>query len=219
MSVHATAEVLSAYLDRELPGAEERRLVEHLEECPRCRADLESLGGLVRRLRSLERSAPPPVLGQRLVRRLSLERRPRGLVESLEERLRGLRFDSSIFLAFAMVFSLVSIVYLFAHGVERYQRRSIPVVVVPADSFEITPAEEVPQAEPKRVAGRVFELVDGVWWEQGWVGATPQRRLRSDEPDGRALLDRHPELRQLLADGERAVLVVDGHLLELRAGP
>ena len=44
LTQHAPTELLSAYLDGELPAGDGRRVEEHLTRCSSCRAELASLG-------------------------------------------------------------------------------------------------------------------------------------------------------------------------------
>src|SRR5918996_6125792 len=55
-----TQERLSAYLEGELQGREQKRVVRHLALCPICRDVLRSLAQTLERLRSLGRGKSPP---------------------------------------------------------------------------------------------------------------------------------------------------------------
>jgi predicted anti-sigma-YlaC factor YlaD len=55
-----TQEHLSAYLEGELRGREQKRVVRHLALCPICRDVLRSLAQTLERLRSLGRGGSPP---------------------------------------------------------------------------------------------------------------------------------------------------------------
>jgi predicted anti-sigma-YlaC factor YlaD len=55
-----TQERLSAYLEGELQGREQKRVVRHLALCPICRDVLRSLAQALERLRSLGRGESPP---------------------------------------------------------------------------------------------------------------------------------------------------------------
>lgn len=56
---HIEAEHLSAYLDHQAPPAERARIHAHLQQCPDCRAELESLRQTVQLLQALPRVAVP----------------------------------------------------------------------------------------------------------------------------------------------------------------
>ena len=202
MSCRATAEVLSAYLDRELPRPQLRLVETHLEECEECRRRLDGLGKVTRQLRSLERLAPPPVIGQRLERRLARVGERRDLLERVEARLGGFELNPSIGLTFALVFAFALILFLYADWSE-YQMRQATRLVVPA-------AEPAPFIPVRYVAGRTFEFHDGLWLERGLAYEAekdPSRTpVEADSERGRALLAAVPELQELLETGDRLVL-------------
>lgn len=56
---HIEAEQLSAYLDHQAPPAERARIHAHLQQCPDCRAELESLRQTVQLLQALPRVSVP----------------------------------------------------------------------------------------------------------------------------------------------------------------
>jgi negative regulator of sigma E activity len=76
---HPTTEVLSTYLDGELPALEATTLQAHLAACPDCAARLQALQATAAALRALERPVVPLAVTQRLRRQLAAERerRPR----------------------------------------------------------------------------------------------------------------------------------------------
>lgn len=207
MSAHVSAEHLSAYLDRELASPEARDLEGHLDQCPRCRARLESLSRVLGHLDRLERATPPVLLAHEVSRRVALERdlaTPRGLVERIERRLSGLDLQSPLFVTFAVIFALAVIVYLFAETVETIQHKSIPVRVASPETAVELPEEA---ASSRRAAGRSFELVDGAWRQQG-LEAEPEQTISATSPEGREILARHPDLEPLLADSGAVILAI-----------
>lgn len=212
MSHHATAEVLSAYLDAELEAGEARDLSRHLEDCDDCRARLDSLRRVVTSVRRLERAAPPPVLAQYVQQRINLAGRPRGLVERLESQMRDVPQLPSIFVTFALVFALALIVYVFVVGVHRHLNPTeivlLPVPRPPAPTGEVL--------ETREAAGRTFDLVDGIWREQGVTEPVADLRIEADSAAGRALLDLYPGLSDL---GGRIFLRLPEGIIELRLPP
>jgi anti-sigma factor RsiW len=133
MSGHATPELLSAYLDDQLAPHQAVGLRRHLAECDACRRHLDSLHRVVAGLRGIERVAPPPVLDQLVQRRVALEEPPVGLLARVEARLdRFQTIQSSVGAIFAVVLALAAMVYFLAEGVERYEQKRIPVLVLPA---------------------------------------------------------------------------------------
>ena len=114
---HLDDELLSAYLDGELSPQRSESVEAHLASCGGCRARLDGLRRVVLSLSRLERASPPPLLAQRVERRVALFDREAGFVERLESRLQGLRLDSPLVVTFAVVLALATIVFLFSHGV------------------------------------------------------------------------------------------------------
>lgn len=151
MTAHASAEILSAYLDRELPAPKVDRLEEHLEDCPRCRAHLDSLTRVVGHLQRLERTAPPPILADRVARRVNLERARvvgrGGMVERIESKLGRVPVQSSILSTFSLVFALAAILYLFALAVEQIELKRIPVLVATPEDLAAA-GTALPSQEP-----------------------------------------------------------------------
>lgn len=60
MSVHPTEERLNDYVDGQLPPLEAEETARHLEECPACRAEVQGLRELLRRVAELPREVSPP---------------------------------------------------------------------------------------------------------------------------------------------------------------
>lgn len=207
MSRHATAEVLSAYLDDELSREEGRWLDDHLEACESCRAHLASMRRVVSTLRRVERTAPPPVLTQYVQRRIALAGRPASRLERLEERLRAVPQASSIFFTFALVTALAVLVYFFAHSVDRSQRPRTALVVATAPQPEIAPGEVRP------AAGRTFQWNDGVWREVGLDQRVADFHVEADSPAGREILSLFPDLAELPG---RVLLRLDDSVVDLR---
>lgn len=203
----APPELLSAYLDGELPGARERELEEHLAACPGCRAELDGLAAVVERLRGLDRAAPPPVLGPAVARRVALEGRPRGLVARLEAALARLPVDPATLVTFGVVVALVAILALFLAGLEESNRRPVS---------EADPATAASGLEVVTVVveGRTFDRDGAVWRERG--AGPPEATLALGSPEARAILDAEPNLRRLLPGADALVLQApDGRTVRL----
>ena len=224
MTAHADAEILSAYLDGELPEGERRATELHLADCPACRARFESLGRAVASLQRLERAAPPAVLAQHVQRRIALTGSRTGALNQLEDRLRGLGTASPLLTLFAVILALASILYLFAHGIERHQRCSVPIVVPnPEAARQLN--EALAQTEPLtvRAGGRLFICSGDRWLERGLerdeaAGALAPTVTAADSPAGRELLGRLPWLGDLLAGAGGAVFRNGEAIVEIR-GP
>lgn len=216
---HPTTEMLSAYLDRELKEGRMEELAGHLEACQACRHRLGSLERVVDRLQGVERAAPPALLAGQVARRVALEERTRGLLERLEGHLSGNPLQSNVFLTFALVFAFATMIYVFAHGVDRIERKRIPVrVASPEMSKELLRQHRV-AVEPAPAGGveeRVFERGDLAepWRERG-VEGPPRERVAVSSEEGLALLERHPQLSVLLAAGGSVILDDGGRVVEV----
>jgi len=210
MSRHATAEVLSAYLDDELDASSSLHLAAHLEGCEECRRHLSSLRRVVTSLRRLERMAPPPVLAGSVQRHIALSGRPASPMEWMEERLGRIHTASSIFFTFALITALSVVVYYFAHGVERASQPRTALILTQAPTLPL-PTGEV--RETRQVAGRTFELVDRVWRERDLGQPFADFHIEADSEAGRMMLALYPDLAGL---GARVRLKVGGQVVELR---
>ncbi|MEM7048983.1 MAG: anti-sigma factor [Acidobacteriota bacterium] len=198
MSGHASLELLSAYLDGELPANTRRRVERHVADCPSCRTELASLRRVVGRLQHLERAAPPPILAQHVQRRIALEGPRQGFIESLEDRLRNVGRDMSVFSLFGVIIALLLFAYLFSVALERAERSGSEVIVGPTVDW----AE--PEMQQVQIAERTFE-----WHGDGW-----RQRGLSAEAEGQELswsdgLRRYPWISEL-EDPAGAVTLRDG---------
>jgi hypothetical protein len=193
----ADPELLSAYLDGELPPARERAVEAHLADCPGCRAELDGLRSVVKRLRHLERAAPPQVLGQAVARRVALEARPRGLVARLEAALRRLPLDPATLVTFGVVVALAAILAVFVAGLQESDRRPVSA----ADPETGAAGLEVVTVV---IGGRTFDRDGALWVERG--AGSPQVTLAAGSPEAEAILDSEPRLRLLLPGADALVL-------------
>lgn len=73
MNCRKTANLLSAYMDGELPGVEQLQIREHLKYCPSCNEEYESLLYTKRVLSGLSVANPRNCLEDRILDRLSEE--------------------------------------------------------------------------------------------------------------------------------------------------
>lgn len=204
----ADPELLSAYLDGELPPARERQVEAHLAGCPGCRAELDGLRAVVDHLRRLERAAPPQVLGQAVARRVALEARPRGLVARLEAALRRLPMDPATLVTFGVVVALAAILALFVTGLQESERRPVS----PADPETGAAGLEVVTVV---IGGRTFDR-DGALWRERRAGP-PEATFAAGSPEAGAILDSDPRLRRLLPGADALVLrAPDGRTVSIR---
>lgn len=203
----ADPELLSAYLDGELPPARERQVEAHLADCPGCRAELDGLRSVVERLRHLERAAPPQVLGQAVARRVALEARPRGLVARLEAALRRLPLDPATLVTFGVVVALAAILAVFVVGLQESERRPVSA----ADPETGAAGLEVVTVV---IGGRTLDRDGALWRERG--AGPPEATLPAGSPEAEAILDSEPRLRRLLPGADALVLrAPDGRTVRL----
>lgn len=201
-ALHVDDDLLSAYLDGELPARQTEQVEEHLAACPGCRTRLDGLRRVVGALGRLERAAPPQVLAQRVERRVALAGRQAGLFERLEGNLRGLSLDSPMVVTFAVVLALATMVYMVAHGVARQTQTG-------DDATAVRPAEPVRGSiAVTEIGGRAMVRRGDAWVEVDALGELP-RAVPLDSDAGRELAGRHPWAAGLLAtegdgDGEAA---------------
>ncbi len=158
MTVHASLEQLSSYLDAELARRERAELEGHLSGCPTCRRRLDGLRGVVARLERLEQQAPPRDLAVLVERRVAVETgRPR-LGTRLEETVKTFLVQPSLTPIFGLVVALALILYLFSFGVARQQERGTRLVV---------PAPAPESVVVRTIEGREFALSGEIWIERG----------------------------------------------------
>lgn len=210
LTAHLDDDLLSAYVDGELP---ERRVAEaedHLAHCPSCKARLDGLARVVGRLHRLERAAPPPLLAERVARHVALVDRERSLVERLEARLNVGSLDSPIVLAFAVVLALAVIAYAFTAAVERSGDGGTRFGLAEPESA----AGLVASVEVTEIAGHELVRQDGVWIEVMALDASwepvAHERVAADGEAGRELLERQPWAAELIAGGAAGVVLRDG---------
>lgn len=202
-AVCAETDLLSAYLDGELPAAEERAVEKHLAVCGGCRAELEGLRAVVERLHGLQRATPPPVLAEAVARRVAMEPRPRGLLGRVEAALRRLPIEPATLVTFGVVVALAAILALFLAGIEESER--------PAGFDEEGVALEVRSVI---VGGRHFDRDGALWRERG--AGEPEATLPAGSPEARAILAEAPPLRRLLDSSEGLVLrAADGRTVRI----
>ncbi len=211
---HLSPERVSAYLDRELPLGERRRLDLHLQSCSECRRRLDGLRGTVGRLAALPRSAPPPALAERVRWGVIGER-----LEPERRRLFGARLASGwggwVALGSALVLALA---VGFAHDFATARSRSLAlkppreVVTVSEQGFLFQPRTT------SMAAGRTFVWNEDLWVEEGVAAASPRRTVLASSPAGRHLLARYHDLGYLISGGGRVLLRDRRDTLELWSG-
>jgi hypothetical protein len=209
-AVHLSDELLSTYLDGELPAGRAGAVEHHLASCAGCRARLDGMRRVVRSLTRLERVSPPPLLAQRVERRVALLGRERTLVERLETRLRGLTLDSPMVVTFAVVVALAAILYFFSYGVANRRGDVALRVAAPESVSGLMGALDAVEIE-----GRRLRREGDVWVQEGSVQdgegeAAEAEAVALSSPRGHELLRRHPWIDDLLTlTGATGVRFVD----------
>lgn len=199
LASHVSDDLLSAYLDGELPRAKIPEVEDHLSSCPNCRARLDGLRRVVRSLARLERAAPPSVLAQRVERRIALQQRDASFVDRLEGRLRGLPLDSPMVATFAVVLALGVILYLFAHQVAHH-RGDVSLRVAAPEAAEGL----LRDFETVEIDGRHLTRRGDLWLEDGLADAASEAPVRAvsqiayDSTEGEALRAEFPWIEELL---------------------
>ena len=201
-------EMLSAYLDGELPENETTQVEQMLEDDPDLRNELAGLRSISTGLGHLERLAPPPTLGQDVARRIALSGEKRSLLDRIEGGLSGTPSQSNIFLMFAVVLALATIMYFFSQGLE--QNTLTPVVFPDGDEAPL----DLEGATTVFVAERLFQRQGELWLEEG-LGVDDARRARRLELSPE-ILEQHPELYGVAQLGQ-ALLRFEGEIVLVRA--
>ncbi len=214
MSTHASAELLSAYLDRQLVEPEARQLEQHLDRCPECDVRLEGLRKVVKNLRSLEQLATPLTLEQTVARRIALSEERESLLDRFEQSMSIFNRQSPILASFGVVIALALFIYFFSYTLHLRENALMPVIFEDPPSAAAAP-EQTP-GDSLNVAGRhLVWSENGLWVEQTVDEEAVERALEVDSEDGRAFLAEHPELADLAKLGRGVVLVVGGEVVRL----
>jgi len=212
MTAHLDVETLSTYLDRELSRRERGQVEEHLEHCDDCQERLWSLQKVVGNLQALERLAPPPHLGTHLHRLASLQASQPTLLERLEQGASRFNLQSTLAPVFAVVLALILIIYMLSWGLHRQATGRIPVHLEPENARVDAAAVE----SSRRIAGRIFNLVGGMWMEQGLEGEVVTEQISGSAPRVQAWLASSPELEEIADLGDRVRLVMGDRVVEIR---
>lgn len=174
-TAHLSIDMLSAYLDRELSVREVTQVEEHLETCTECGVQLDSLGRVVGRLRSLERMAPPQLLEMDVQRRIALAAPEDNLLGKLDGRLGRLPVQPGILVTFALVFCFAAILFTFAQGLEDRHPRTIPIILSPAATSTSVASED---------GGIASSRSRWEWTGEEWQLGTEAERSPGIAPDG-----------------------------------
>jgi hypothetical protein len=223
---HVSTEDISAYLDSELGYAEVGPFEAHCASCADCSWRLTSMRRVVNGLGSFHRAEPPAALRHQIRREVQTAP-PGGLAHQIKwalESLRILLFPIRPTLRASAALGLAAVAGLFAvsHGVgdgflrndEPQPRRAIEIV----ETHMGEPLGLSPQTTSE-VAGRKFIWTDAGWVQRGLEGETPETRLDSHSPQGKALLTRYSDLQFLLEDGSSVVLRYNLETVEIRSIP
>ena len=115
MNCRRVNQLLSAYMDGELPGVEHRLIHEHLAHCTECREEHDSLHRTKMLLSRMRTHEPRPDMVQAIQQRLGSEKAPAPhRLQALRERLQALPGMNSASRNFAMGAGLAAVGILFA---------------------------------------------------------------------------------------------------------
>jgi len=212
MTAHTDVELLSTYLDHQLSHREQSRVEEHLEQCEDCRERLTSLQRVVGNLQAMERLAPPVHLGAHLLRLTSLKASQPTLVQRLEQGASRFNLQPSIVPIFAIVVALIVIIYMLSWGLHRQATGRIPVHLEPDNAM----VESLGMESSRQIAGRTFNLTDGVWVEEGLAGEIVVETMSRSDPRVQEWLAEGPEAREIAALGDRVRLTMGSRVVEVR---
>ncbi len=216
MSTHASADLLSAYLDRQLVEPEARQLEDHLDRCSQCHVRLEGLRKVVAHLQSMEQLATPLNLEQTVARRIALSSESESLLDRFEHGMSIFNRQSPILAMFGVVIALALFIFLFSYTLHLRETATTPVIWEDPPASIAKPVAEVATGSRLSIAGR--ELVwseDGLWVEEGADASALSRTLAVDSEAGRAFLAKHPDLADLATVDGSVVLAVDGEVVRL----
>ncbi len=188
MTSHLATDVLSAYLDRELAQRQAVRVERHLVDCAACQQRLDGLRRVVADLKRAGAPTMPSTVVAGLRHRLRAEQQPRGFLQRFEDRLREMAIpQTSIVLVFALVMTLVGLVYVFVWGVDRAGARR---------DQRVDPAAGLESVEEVVLSGRTFVRSGDAWIEATVIDRPIARRLGFDAADEAAILGRRTAARR-----------------------
>ncbi|MEZ5331537.1 MAG: hypothetical protein R2991_05690 [Thermoanaerobaculia bacterium] len=178
-------ELLSRYLDDDLPQRERRRLEGLLENDAAARERLDEMRRVVEALDALPREVTPPTLDDAVRRRVAADSVSRRWLDRVQQGVHRLVLNSPLPASFAVVLALAVSFYLLAHGVARRADHETSLVVAPA------PGPATPETGDVRdLDGRRFRRLGDRWWQEG-VESASGPVLRGEELQ--AWLALHPE--------------------------
>ncbi len=215
MSTHASAEVLSAYLDRQLVEPEARQLEEHIESCRQCHVKLEGLRKVVANLQNLEPLATPDTLEQAVARRITLADRSPSLLDRFEEGMSIFNRQSPILSMFGVVIALALFIYLFSYTLHLRETATTPVIFEDPPGAVARPESAADRSVLVTADRRLAWSAGEEWIEEGVDAEAVSRTLALDSEDGRELLAGHPELASLADLEHGVVLEIDGEVVRL----
>ncbi len=215
MSTHASAEVLSAYLDRQLVEPEARQLEEHIESCRQCHVKLEGLRKVVANLQNLEPLATPDTLEQAVARRITLADRSPSLFDRFEEGMSIFNRQSPILSMFGVVIALALFIYLFSYTLHLRETATTPVIFEDPPGAVAQPESAADRSVLVTADRRLAWSAGEEWIEEGVDAEAVSRTLALDSEGGRELLAAHPELASLADLEHGVVLEIDGEIVRL----
>lgn len=138
MECTRTEDLLSAYLDGDLPEGERERVAEHIRHCNRCAGEERALRETISLLRNLPAESAPP-----------------GLLEGVRTRIGGERASAPLWkklflpahIKIPLEAAAVALIFLAVYGIQKEIPAKKPLL---SDHASVESREPVGRAEPKR---------------------------------------------------------------------
>jgi len=198
-------ELLSAYLDHDLPRAEAEALERHLDDCPECRDALAGLAAVKSRAAALVDPPAPDDLWAGIASRIGAPgptSRPRPVVLSLPRRTRGWAAPQWVAAAAAFAVVAAGALWLTMGGIGALRPRAS---AGPAGGSATVGLDASAAAfDPERIEGEIHDLQSAL--ERGRGRLEPEtvqvleenlRVIHKALDDARAALARDPANREL----------------------
>lgn len=137
MDCTRTEDLLSAYLDGDLPERERERVTEHIRQCHRCAGEERALRETISLLRNLPAESAPP-----------------GLIEGVRTRIGGERASAPLWkrlflpahIKIPLEAAAVALIFLFVYGIQKEIPATKPL---PSDPASVERGESAGRAEQK----------------------------------------------------------------------
>ncbi|MEM8960699.1 MAG: hypothetical protein AAGD38_04405 [Acidobacteriota bacterium] len=209
-------ERLSAYIDGELPQAEQDELENRLATDEALRGRLASMRKVVGSLQHLERAAPPPLLGEQVARHIRLDERRTTLFDRIQEAA-PLGQPSPLMALLGVVLALAIFIYMLSVVNARRQEQPTLPIVFEHESMIVAPDLD---AEQERVVELMrLRWIDGAWREAGLGLADPTTVLSMRSPEAADLVASVPDLEPLLTFEQPVMIRLRSQVVRFEPAP